>query len=364
VVAVLGGLCAVAHAQYAYQYDPTDFATSVVQYIPGVGVGVDYLSGLPFTDAATALGRPTVDSTGDGWNIPADDAVPVVSVYGPFRSFEVVTVGLGGRLTVRFEDPVLNEARNPYGVDLVIYGNSWSTLPEGVYWTNGDPANATIAPEYGFIEPGTVSVSQDGQTWYTFDNLHGPHADPEGPYAGTDGPYADVFAPTLGRVYDPQHPDPALGAWNLWWGHATDPTWPVDPRLKWGDLFGESVAWAAELYEESAGGTALDLEWLEVPGLDWIRYVRIEGGTGGGTPEVDAVADVFPHLGDFDRDGDVDLADFAGFQNCFTGPGQPRTLRTCFPADFDGNLVAGDLDVDLDDFAWFAEYLTGPVSVD
>jgi hypothetical protein len=60
--------------------------------------------------------------------------------------------------------------------------------------------------------------------------------------------------------------------------------------------------------------------------------------------------------GDFDLDGDVDLADFAGFAQCFAGAGPPPS-ESCPPgvdADFDD-----DGDVDLADYARFAQSFTG-----
>jgi len=60
--------------------------------------------------------------------------------------------------------------------------------------------------------------------------------------------------------------------------------------------------------------------------------------------------------GDFDDDGDVDLNDFARFQNCFTGEG-PRGMDapcTFFDAD------PADGDVDAANFAVFAGALSGP----
>ena len=62
--------------------------------------------------------------------------------------------------------------------------------------------------------------------------------------------------------------------------------------------------------------------------------------------------------GDSDADGDVDLADFARFQTCFTDPG-PATLgcNCCF---FDFEWPYGDGDVDLDDYVEFHSAFTGP----
>ncbi len=58
---------------------------------------------------------------------------------------------------------------------------------------------------------------------------------------------------------------------------------------------------------------------------------------------------------DFDADGDIDLADFASFNNCFNGPNQPPTFYCAVNADFDK-----DGDVDLSDFAQFQTCFNGP----
>ena len=60
-------------------------------------------------------------------------------------------------------------------------------------------------------------------------------------------------------------------------------------------------------------------------------------------------------MGDFDRDGDVDLADFAEVQSCFTGEGPTDVSPCCRVFDFEP-----DDDVDLDDYAQFHGALTGP----
>lgn len=58
--------------------------------------------------------------------------------------------------------------------------------------------------------------------------------------------------------------------------------------------------------------------------------------------------------GDFDRDGDVDLDDFASFRACFGGAGK-AVEKDCYPGDFDG-----DGDVDLLDYRAFQVALTSP----
>jgi PKD repeat protein len=58
---------------------------------------------------------------------------------------------------------------------------------------------------------------------------------------------------------------------------------------------------------------------------------------------------------DFDRDRDVDLADFGRMQACFTGPGIAPPAQGCENADLDG-----DRDVDQDDLAKLMLCLSGP----
>jgi len=246
---------------YAYSTG-SDFAVQVVEYVSGTGVGNDFLSGDPFTNSSTALGRPTVDTTGDGWSIPVEEDVPVVSVYSAFRAFELVSIGDGGHLILRFDHPVQNESNNPYGIDFMVFGNASHTPGGGAFWENGDPNDTTIGSPDVYSEPGLVSVSQDGSTWHTF----------------SSGPFADDAPATLGRVYTGISP---------WWGDPTDATLALDPSITPASLEGKTVAEAAQAYGRSAGGTGFDLEDL---GLDWIQYVKIQYNSAG-TPEIDAIAD-------------------------------------------------------------------------
>lgn len=51
---------------------------------------------------------------------------------------------LGGFIQFKFNDPIKNDNKNPYGIDFIVYGNAF----------------------YGNPEPGSVQVSSDGNTWY------------------------------------------------------------------------------------------------------------------------------------------------------------------------------------------------------
>ena len=59
-----------------------------------------------------------------------------------------------------------------------------------------------------------------------------------------------------------------------------------------------------------------------------------------------------PYSGDFDEDGDVDLADFAGMQMCF---GVSPVVPPCTSGDLNGDGVISWID-----FYWFSALLDGP----
>jgi hypothetical protein len=259
-------------------YDANDFAAAVVEYVQGAGIGKDWLTLQPFNDPNVALGPPALQTAGDGWYMPTDVNVPVVPVYSPFRASELVTIGNGGQLTVRFNRPVADDANNPYGVDFIIFGDAYQLIGKGQGWTNGNPEELILAGAAS-AEPGLVAVSQDGQTWYYF----------------SSGPYADGFAPTAGRRWDDV---------NDVWAEELDPTKPVDPNLTAAEMEGKTLAEMIRAYDGSAGGTGFDLRWLDPKdyaalavdpntGNRWIQYIRIvDDPLSTVTTEIDAIADV------------------------------------------------------------------------
>ena len=173
-------------------------------------------------------------------------------------------------------------------------------------------------------EPAVVSVSQDGQNWFTYapdpNFVENPDfSDPNFPGTSdyAEDFYADDFVPTLGRIYD----DQVAG----YWADATDPTLPFDPNVTREDFKSKTVAQVCSYYGESAGGTGFDLSGFNlsinpITGRKWIQYIRIDNPRdAGATPEIDAVSDVsacgdwkhpFP-AGDLTNDCRVDLEDFS-----------------------------------------------------
>lgn len=296
------------------------FASSVVAYQVGDAIPpFDWMNGEDFTNRTTLLGRPTVDTTGDD-DIPTNHPVPVTVCYPAFRAHEVATVTSNGVVILAFDHTVLDHPMNPYGIDLILFGNSLSSLAANQTWTNGPPQEAILAGS-STGESALLDVSVDGTNWVALPGLL----------------QLDGFAPTTGRELDATTPDPALGPDNLWWGGPSDPTLPVNPALDPDDWAGYSVAGITACYRGSAGGYGVDLSSLDLPadpltGIKGFRYLRIRSFDQ--QPEIDAVADVspafpydlwqldhFPWLSDPvealeasdpDVDGDANLIEYAG----------------------------------------------------
>jgi len=333
-------ICTYSFSGYKnYVYDPNDFAAEVINYAPA-GMYNHWLTGEPYDKPLNALGRPTVDTAGDGIDISPSDIVPVNPVYVPFLPKDIVWLGNGGYIILKFNRPVRDEVNNPYGVDFIVFGNTPQTIGSGNKWLNGDPSLTTVSGG-GTPEPAIVSVSQDGQTWYSFTRdpnfMENDTNFIKLPPDSTDGPFADSFAPTLGRVYDPELPDTTIGNWNKWWSSPTNPTLPINPSLSFSDFGSMTVAGMAQMYGYSAGGTGFDISRLAMPidpqtGLKWFQYVRVDDKLNDGyTAEVDAVSAVtscgdlnhpFPP-GDLNGDCRVDMNDVALLSSYWISVGLP-----------------------------------------
>jgi hypothetical protein len=145
---------------------------------------------------------------------------------------DVLSLGAGGVIDLDFVDNVILDGP---GVDFTVFENPFFTIVLGFL---GDP----------FSEPGIVSVSQDGVTWYAFDACATAPLDPP-LHPGCAG----VF-PTLSDALTPSTPHPSI---------------PTETPV--GDLVG--ISQASLVLPEGSGGDSFDL--MDV-GLSWARYVRIE----------------------------------------------------------------------------------------
>jgi hypothetical protein len=219
----------------------------------------------PFVDAVVAV---TV-GTGGGGGAAANVLGPPHGAGAFQGSTHTLSLGLGGSITLAFGD---NVVVNGPGPDLLVFENAF--LLSGL--ETGPP----------FAEPGTVSVSADGEHWATF-----PCAAEASPYfPGCAGVYP-VFATA---------DDPAAAL--------VPSTTPIEALV--------GVPFASFTPPAGAGGDAFDL--AEV-GLAAARFLRIDGGAqrmgldGLAGFDLDAVAAVYSveTAGGQDGDGDgiVDAAD-------------------------------------------------------
>jgi hypothetical protein len=221
------------------------FATEVVSYSAGSNAQPGYL------DPGVSLGSPgrsTGTQSFDG------DVTPF---NAPYAASDVVSIGAGGSLVVRFDHPVADDASNPYGIDLLVFGNAFL----GLDYDTG-LADGTLV----FDEPGRIAVSQDGVTWFD-----------------VSGVFADALFPTLAYQDTP-------GPFSSGGTIRTSYTRPVNPALTPAAFAGMDMAQVSALYGSSGGGAGIDLSPL---GLPWIEYVRVFQPAGDGfSTEVDAFADV------------------------------------------------------------------------
>ncbi len=246
--AALGIVTCSAHLRAA---DP--WADSVVSYDAGSNADPGY------TTAGSALGEPTRFSN------PTDPFGGVVTPLSPsFGTDETVSIGAGGQLTVRFDEPVTNHGANPFGIDLLVFGNSF--FNGNFFGGPPDFAFNPAAPVTGITsDGGAIEVSSDGASFVSVAGAA------DGLYP-TNG-FADILSPFTAV-------EGSIEA---------DFTRPVNPAF---DPVGKTFAQVIAGYEGSGGGLGIDIGVL---GLSSISFVRITNPTASlATPDIDGFADVAP----------------------------------------------------------------------
>jgi hypothetical protein len=232
----------------------TPWADQVVSYTPGTGIGNDFVTNTPYTDASTTLGEPTRFTSPDSFG---GAVTPLQSSY---RSNEIVSIGVGGSLVVKFDEPVANDALNPYGIDLLVFGNAFFV---GSFFNPDFSFNPAGTAADVAAEGGIVAVSADGQTYFDVSTV----ADglfPTNAYVDV----TDPFATAAGSV-------------------PSNFTLPVDPAF---NPNGKTYTQILAGYGASGGGLGID---IGPTGLSSISYVRISNPAGASLiPEIDAFADV------------------------------------------------------------------------
>ena len=221
----------------------TPWADAVISYDPGTDASA------AFQDPTSSLGPPERTTGGDS---------DVTIFNPPFGTDQIVSIGSGGHLRVFFDEPVVDDPANAFGIDLLIFGNA-------LFFGDSSGNIAGVFPE-----PASIHLSQDGTTFFE-----------------VPGVFADDMFPTQGFL-DTTDPFGGFGVG----GDGTlrtDFTQPVDPSLGIDDFLGLTYAEAIGLYGGSGGGTGVDLADV---GLDWIQYVEVRGLDS--AAEIDAFADVAP----------------------------------------------------------------------
>lgn len=221
------------------------WADSVVAYNPGADPDPG------FTDPATALGQPA-RYTGKIGGFPG----AVTPFNAAFDPDELVSIGFGGSLTLAFDEPVTNDPLNPFGIDLLVFGNTG--------FLDLDYPNGLVGGLFG-SEGGTIDLSADGDTWITISEL----ADAPMPtlgYLDLDGPY-DTDAGSL----------------------ESDFTKPVDPSFDYAGATWDEILAA---YDGSGGGVGIDIGAYALDQIAFIRFTNMADD--GLAPDIDAVADVAP----------------------------------------------------------------------
>jgi hypothetical protein len=239
------------------------YATTLVSY------SSDLTGSSLYNDPYAALGQPSTNFKNSGFS-PATGRVKLVEpAWNVGLSNEKLITSLnrvGDYITVKFDHQVTDDPNNPYGIDFLVFGNSFY-VGSGFVNDNSDMSTYRLVGG-AFYEPMKVSVSQDGVNWYTYNS----------------GPYCDSAFPTQAYLWDAVN--------HAWTNTLSDFTKPVNPTLKslleTGNM---SAADAIALYDGSGGGTGFD---LAESGLSWIQYIKVEATSGFAAGEVDAFADVAP----------------------------------------------------------------------
>ena len=255
IIIILLGLAALPGAS---ETRATQFAAEVVSYKSGVGFATDWSTGAGYTNKDAIVGPPARETPGK-WGGPITPFSP------PYLIGQILSIGEGGEVTLKFGKPIRDESINPFGLDFLVFGGSGFTITNGDFGGGG----ITDGTLFGQADGETrVSVSADGDAWFVLDPKRAP-------------------------AFDAYHPTDGSGDFGL----------PVNPALAKGDFAAGGLAMFTELYDGSGGGTGYDLGWAvdaagKAVALGQVRFVRLEVLSG--KAEIDAVSDVRPRTDNLD----------------------------------------------------------------
>lgn len=229
------------------------FADGVVSFSPGLGADPNY------ADPASALGSPARFT---GTNSPYGAFPSVVSMFSPpFDVDQVVSIGEGGHLTLRFDTPIDDSPSHLFGVDFIVFGNTG--FADVDY-----PQGQIGSPPYLFgRDRAMIEVSENGVDFHSLGLLSDRSIPTQG-YLDS-GPYDAVPGSVL-----------------------TDFHKPMNPALAIAGFSGLSFGQAMTLYDSAGGGAPFD---IQPTGLSSVSYVRIRVPDDGDpntfrTAEIDAIS--------------------------------------------------------------------------
>jgi hypothetical protein len=245
----------------AYVCNTNDFAVQIINT-----TNIEAVS--PYNNPAAVLGLPTLQFL-DPYAGGVTNRVSIIDDpynVAPDGSDVLTEITAGGEITVMLGRKVYDEPNNPYGIDLIVYGNSffWSLSGISGFVSDGTDLNAATFKSSAIAgHSATVSVSQDGVNWYTYTNT-------------------PVLFPDEAYRWDDTN--------DSWTAEEMNPTKPINPYLYTNNFAGETVAGALDQFVGAAGGTGYS---LHASGFPWIQYVRIQPAPGTYTV-IDAIAAVNP----------------------------------------------------------------------
>jgi len=334
------------------------FATRIIEYTPAPGQFVNHPS---FNDPARALGTPV----GGGASAPNNTS-------------QVSLGGFGGTLVLGFDQTIMDDPANPFGLDAILYGNA--------FWVSGDPNRRwaecgvieisrdinsnSLADDPWYVVPGSHLPDPltvlESQTWDDdFGDATHPPANPAWVPPGESGTWITEgfrLPPSVFEVAIIENPDGPNAVTEGIVGYADySPTQVLPDGSAPAQFYTRpDNPFAAGLTEGSGGGDGIDIAWAIDPeslapaNLDGFDFIRIStavnliaGALGEVSTEIDAVADVAEGmLGDADGNGIIDEADFLIMQGCLDGPLRSTPTAPCRVVDMDQ-----DGNADLRDYA-------------
>ena len=310
----------------AYVAKTNDFAVQVVSTN-----NLD--AAAPYNNPAAVLGRPTLRFF-DPYDGDVTDRVSIID--DPYNvtpgGGDVITeIKSGGQITVNMGRKIYDDPNNPYGVDLIVYGNSFFSA-SGTSGTISDATDLSVATlSTGIFGHSTiVSVSQDGTNWYAFSNT-------------------PVLFPDNAYRWDETN--------ESWTDEEMNPTKPLNPFINTNNFGGQTVASGLDQFIGAAGGTGYA---LRSSGFPWIQYVRVQPGPGTYTV-IDAIAAVNPAVVGDALSIAPDNLDSGITNLAFQNPGDAS--QNLIAIDFNSvSDIARISTVILSDFSSFAPVIGNPSS--